>query len=49
MNVFFDIEAIKKELASEQIDVRQLESTLPPMMLSVEDFKGPDGYSKKPA
>lgn len=34
-NVLFDIEAIKKELASEMIEVRQLESTLPPMQLSL--------------
>ncbi|KAL9125690.1 MAG: hypothetical protein Q9217_005149 [Psora testacea] len=34
-NVLFDIEAIKAELASEQIEVRQLESTLPPMKLNV--------------
>ena len=34
-NVLFDIEAIKAELASEQIEVRQLESTLPPMRLEV--------------
>ena len=35
-NVLFDIEAIKAELASEQIEVRQLESTLPPMRLDLE-------------
>lgn len=34
-NVLFDIEAIKAELASEQIEVRQLESTMPPMKLSL--------------
>lgn len=34
-NVLFDIEAIKAELASEQIEVKQLESTLPPMKLSL--------------
>jgi len=34
-NVIFDIEAIKAELASEQIEVKQLESTLPPMRLSL--------------
>ena len=34
-NVLFDIEAIKAELASEQIEVRQLESTLPPMKLNI--------------
>lgn len=36
-NVLFDIEAIKAELASEQIEVRQLESTLPPMKLDLKD------------
>lgn len=36
-NVLFDIEAIKAELASEQIEVKQLESTLPPMKLSLND------------
>ena len=46
MNVLFDIEAIKKELASEQIEVKQLESTLPPIKLSVDDFKEPDGTQK---
>lgn len=34
-NVLFDIDAIKRELASEMIEVRQLESTLPPMQLSL--------------
>ena len=34
-NVLFDIEAIKAELASEQIEVKQLESTLPPMKLDL--------------
>lgn len=34
-NILFDIEAIKAELASEQIEVKQLESTLPPMKLDV--------------
>ncbi|KAL9012977.1 MAG: hypothetical protein Q9173_002293 [Seirophora scorigena] len=34
-NVLFDIEAIRKELASEQIEVKQLESTLPPMRLEI--------------
>lgn len=35
-NVLFDIEAIKAELASEQIEVKQLESTLPPMQLNLD-------------
>lgn len=34
-NVLFDIEAIRRELASEQIEVKQLESTLPPMKLEI--------------
>ncbi len=34
-NVLFDIEAIRAELASEQIEVKQLESTLPPMKLNL--------------
>lgn len=36
--VLFDIEAIKRELASEAIEVKQLESTLPPMQI---DLSGP--------
>ena len=32
-NVLFDIEAIKRELESEAIEVKQLESTMPPMKL----------------
>lgn len=40
-NVLFDIEAIKAELASEQIEVRQLESTLPPMKLSLQGSPSP--------
>jgi hypothetical protein len=34
-NVLFDIDAIRAELASEQIQVKQLESTLPPMKLDL--------------
>lgn len=34
-NVLFDIEAIRGELASEQIEVKQLESTLGPMKLDL--------------
>lgn len=45
-NVLFDIEAIKRELASEQIEVKQLESTLPPIKLGVNDFKAPDGTQR---
>ena len=32
--VLFDIDAIKKELLSEMIEVRELDSTLPPMQIS---------------
>ncbi|KAI9779987.1 MAG: hypothetical protein M1835_004592 [Candelina submexicana] len=32
--VIFDVEAIRAELASEQIEVKQLESTLPPMKIT---------------
>ena len=34
-HVLFDIDAIKRELASEMIEVRQLESTLPPIQVQV--------------
>jgi Protein of unknown function (DUF726) len=34
-NVLFDIDAIRRELESEQMEVRQLESTLPPMRLDM--------------
>ena len=37
-NILFDIEAIKAELLSEQIEVKQLESTLPPMKLDMDDI-----------
>ena len=33
--VLFDVDAIRAELASEQIEIKQLESTLPPMKLSL--------------
>ena len=38
-NVLFDIEAIKKELASEQIEVKELKSTAPPMKITIDDFQ----------
>lgn len=41
-SVLFDIDAIKAELASESIEVKQLESTLPPMKL---DLNSPPGQS----
>jgi Protein of unknown function (DUF726) len=34
-NVLFDIDAIRAELASEQIEVKQLESTLPPIKVDL--------------
>ena len=48
-NVLFDIEAIKAELASEQIEVRQLESTLPPMKINLNgDTPSPDKREQSP-
>lgn len=49
-NVLFDIEAIKAELASEQIEVRQLESTLPPMQLNLNgtNSSSDDGSTRPP-
>lgn len=41
-SVLFDIDAIKAELASESIEVKQLESTLPPMKL---DLNSPPAQS----
>lgn len=38
-NVLFDIDAIRAELASEMIEVKQLESTLPPMKLEINGAK----------
>ena len=46
-NVLFDIEAIKAELASEQIEVKQLESTLPPMKLSLNDSESSVAHRPK--
>jgi len=37
--VLFDIDAIRAELESEQMEVRQLESTLPPMKLDLTESK----------
>ncbi|KAK1149375.1 hypothetical protein N8T08_006598 [Aspergillus melleus] len=39
--VLFDIDAIKAELASESIEVKQLESTLPPMKLDLNSPSSP--------
>lgn len=36
-NVLFDIDAIRAELESEQIEVKQLESTLPPIKINLSD------------
>ena len=49
-NVLFDIEAIKAELLSEQIEVTQLESTLPPMKLNLDgaSAKGQSGFGIQP-
>lgn len=44
--VLFDIDAIRAELASEMIEVKQLESTLPPMKL---DLNSPSTQSPAPA
>ncbi|PWY72356.1 DUF726-domain-containing protein [Aspergillus heteromorphus CBS 117.55] len=40
-SVLFDIDAIRAELASEKIEVRQLESTLPPMKLDLSAPSSP--------
>ncbi|GAM38220.1 integral membrane protein [Talaromyces pinophilus] len=37
-SVLFDIDAIRAELASEQIEVKQLESTLPPIKLDLNNY-----------
>ncbi|KAH0548666.1 hypothetical protein GP486_007792, partial [Trichoglossum hirsutum] len=34
-NVLFDVDAIRAELANQQIEIKQLESTLPPMKLDL--------------
>ncbi|KAI9931819.1 hypothetical protein ASPWEDRAFT_25325 [Aspergillus wentii DTO 134E9] len=44
-SVLFDIDAIKAELASENLEVRQLESTLPPMKL---DLNSPASNTQSP-
>lgn len=47
--VLFDIDAIRAELASEQIEVKQLESTLPPIKVDLKTYGGerPDLRSSK--
>lgn len=47
-NVIFDIDAIKAELASEQIEVKQLESTLPPIKLDLQSDNGDSSSSSRP-
>ncbi|KAL8680330.1 MAG: hypothetical protein Q9186_003451 [Xanthomendoza sp. 1 TL-2023] len=52
-NVLFDIDAIRAELASEMIEVKQLESTLPPMKLDINGAekhnpRHPIGPSEQP-
>ncbi|KAJ5106495.1 hypothetical protein N7456_003170 [Penicillium angulare] len=44
-SVLFDIEAIRAELASEAIEVKQLESTLPPMKLDLNPQPQPESSS----
>jgi hypothetical protein len=39
--VLFDIDAIRRELESEMIEVRELDSTLPPMQISTKPNGGP--------
>lgn len=47
--VLFDVDAIRAELASEQIEVKQLESTLPPMKLNLNGTgPSPDNISRSP-
>ncbi|KAJ5678837.1 hypothetical protein N7462_007081 [Penicillium macrosclerotiorum] len=43
-SVLFDIEAIRAELASEAIEVKQLESTLPPMKLNLNAPSDPASF-----
>lgn len=50
-NVLFDIDAIRAELAREMIEVKQLESTLPPMKLEINGAKSNaewNGYNGRP-
>ena len=46
-NVLFDIDAIRAELASEMIEVKQLESTLPPMKLDINGAKSDAEWSER--
>ncbi|KAI9784166.1 MAG: hypothetical protein M1839_002671 [Geoglossum umbratile] len=47
-NVLFDVDAIRAELANQQIEVRQLESTLPPMKLDLSDKPDPQNPHSTP-
>ncbi|RAO71260.1 uncharacterized protein BHQ10_007272 [Talaromyces amestolkiae] len=47
-SVLFDIDAIRAELASEQIEVKQLESTLPPIKLDLNN-NNPDRPELRPS
>ncbi|KAH0544482.1 hypothetical protein FGG08_001380 [Glutinoglossum americanum] len=47
-NVLFDVDAIRAELASQQIEVKQLESTLPPMKLDLTDRPKSQDVSSTP-
>lgn len=48
-NVLFDIDAIRRELAGEMIDVRELDSTLPPMQItSIKDGEKHVEYLRLP-
>ncbi|KAL8937900.1 MAG: hypothetical protein Q9216_004186 [Gyalolechia sp. 2 TL-2023] len=48
-NILFDIDAIRAELASEQIEVKQLESTLPPMQLKIDGASSSAEWNTKNA
>ncbi|KAH8700421.1 DUF726 domain protein [Talaromyces proteolyticus] len=47
-SVLFDIDAIKAELASEQIEVKQLESTLPPIKVELNEPQTSSTNSPRP-
>lgn len=46
--VLFDIDAIRAELASEAIEVKQLESTLPPIKLELNTLSDPSSAQSTP-
>ena len=47
-NVLFDIEAIRSELATDHVEVKQLESTLPPMKLDLSSSPDLNGSQQNP-